>query len=60
MPAETIRILLRGASGQIGSELKQVLPALGELVALDRKALDLIDVDALRGSIRAIKPHLVV
>jgi dTDP-4-dehydrorhamnose reductase len=60
MPDETIRILLTGASGQIGSELKQVLPALGELVALDRKALDLIDVDALRGSIRAIKPHLVV
>lgn len=60
MPDKVIRILLTGASGQIGSELKQILPALGNLVALDRKALDLIDVDALRCSIRAIKPHLVV
>lgn len=60
MPGDMIRILLTGASGQIGAELKQLLPELGNLIAPDRKALDLTNVGALRSAIRAIKPDLIV
>jgi len=60
MAGDMIRILLTGASGQIGAELKQLLPELGNLIAPDRNALDLTDVSALRSSIRKIKPDLIV
>jgi dTDP-4-dehydrorhamnose reductase len=55
-----IRTLLTGASGQIGSELKQILPELGQLISPDRQTLDLVDTDALRTFIRTVKPDLVI
>jgi dTDP-4-dehydrorhamnose reductase len=36
-----MKIVLLGATGQVGRELMQVLPALGEVVACDRGAADL-------------------
>ncbi|HEX8012244.1 MAG TPA: dTDP-4-dehydrorhamnose reductase [Casimicrobiaceae bacterium] len=53
-------ILLTGANGQVGYELARLLPAHGELAALDRSRLDLADADAIRASVRALKPQLIV
>lgn len=36
-----MKIVLLGATGQVGRELMQVLPALGEVVACDRATVDL-------------------
>lgn len=54
------RILLIGSNGQVGWELQRTLPALGELIAVDRQQLDLADPDAIRRVIRAARPTLVV
>jgi dTDP-4-dehydrorhamnose reductase len=54
------KILLTGATGQIGYELAQLLPRFGELTALDRANLDLADVDAIRATVRALQPQLIV
>jgi dTDP-4-dehydrorhamnose reductase len=53
-------ILLTGASGQLGYELARLLPAHGELTALGRERLDLADVDAIRATVRALRPQLIV
>jgi dTDP-4-dehydrorhamnose reductase len=60
MSGDMITILLTGASGQVGGELKEILPELGHLIALDRKGLDLADANALRFLIRATKPDLII
>ena len=36
-----MKIVLLGKNGQLGWELERSLPALGEVVALDREELDL-------------------
>jgi dTDP-4-dehydrorhamnose reductase len=53
-------ILVIGARGQLGFELARVLPAQGEVTALDRTQLDLSDVDGIREKLRALRPALVV
>jgi dTDP-4-dehydrorhamnose reductase len=55
-----LRILLTGCSGQVGWELARALPALGEVIATDRKALDLADSRAIRSTVRAVKPDVIV
>lgn len=54
------RLLLLGANGQLGHALAHVLPALGEVIAPPRSALDLADADALRETVRALRPRVVV
>lgn len=54
------RILLTGAAGQLGRELKRSLAPLGEVIACDRTTLDLADADAIRTICRATKPDLIV
>ena len=54
------RILLTGARGQVGWELQRTLSALGELVALDSKALNLADGAAIRHKVREITPQIIV
>lgn len=54
------KILLTGCSGQLGRELKRSLASLGELVACDRRRLDLTDPEALRDAVRAIAPAVIV
>jgi dTDP-4-dehydrorhamnose reductase len=54
------KILLTGKSGQIGRELNELLPHLGDLVALDRTQLDLNKPDEIRQTIRSIRPGLIV
>jgi dTDP-4-dehydrorhamnose reductase len=53
-------ILLTGVGGQVGYELARLLPAHGEVALLDRSRLDLADADAIRATVRAIKPELIV
>jgi len=53
-------ILLTGAAGQLGFELARLLPAHGEVQALDRAALDLADADAVAAAVRRIEPQIIV
>jgi len=53
-------ILVTGARGQIGHELAGTLAPHGEIVALDRAHLDLADEQALRSTVRSIRPAIVV
>lgn len=55
-----MKILLAGCAGQLGRELKRSLACLGEVIACDRRQLDLADPDALRASVRAIAPDAIV
>jgi dTDP-4-dehydrorhamnose reductase len=60
-----MKILLLGKNGQVGWELQRSLAPLGELIALDRHPVDglsgdLSDLDALRATIRQVKPDVVV
>jgi dTDP-4-dehydrorhamnose reductase len=54
------RILVIGARGQLGFELARLLPAHGEVTALDRSELDIGDPDAIRETLRALRPVLAV
>jgi len=54
------RILLTGASGQVGWELRRSLSCLGEVFALDSGAMNLADADAVSRKVREIAPHIIV
>jgi dTDP-4-dehydrorhamnose reductase len=55
-----VKILLTGASGQVGWELARTLAPLGEVIGLDRSRLDLAHPDALRETVRSIAPEAIV
>lgn len=60
-----MKILLLGKNGQVGWELQRSLVPVGELIALDRHPVgslsgDLSDLDALRETIRQVKPDVIV
>jgi dTDP-4-dehydrorhamnose reductase len=55
-----VRILLTGANGQVGWELQRALAPLGDVIALDRRQLDVADPDSLRGQLRAVAPQIIV
>jgi dTDP-4-dehydrorhamnose reductase len=56
-----VRVLLAGAGGQLGLELADVLPRRGhDLVALDRRRLDVADAGAVDGAIEEHSPEIVV
>lgn len=55
-----MKILLTGASGQVGYELERSLQGLGEVTAVDRTRMDLADLGQVREVIRAVKPGLIV
>jgi dTDP-4-dehydrorhamnose reductase len=54
------RILLTGASGQVGGELLETLKPLGELIAPARAEMDLANAALVRGMIRAVRPRWIV
>ena len=56
----TPRILLTGKNGQVGSELAQLLPRLGEVTALGRQELDLSNIHDIRQAIQEVRPSLIV
>jgi len=53
-------ILLTGAGGQVGFELARGLADHGDVIALDRAALDLADADAIVATVRQARPELIV
>lgn len=53
-------ILLTGKNGQVGGELLQVLPQLGEVVAPGREQLDLSKPGDIRRTILDVRPQLIV
>jgi dTDP-4-dehydrorhamnose reductase len=56
-----VRVLLAGAGGQLGLELADVLPRRGhDLVAFDRRRLDVADAGAVDGAIEEHSPEIVV
>jgi dTDP-4-dehydrorhamnose reductase len=55
-----LRILLTGATGQVGWELRRTLAPLGEVRAFDRYGLDLADAPPIAAAVRAMQPDLIV
>jgi dTDP-4-dehydrorhamnose reductase len=53
-------ILLTGKTGQIGSELLQLLPGLGHVIAPGRQDLDFLDSSSLGRFVRDVRPQLIV
>ncbi len=53
-------ILLTGKTGQLGSELSRLLPALGEVIAPEQNELDLCAPEQIRQIMRSANPQLVV
>lgn len=60
MSAERRAILLLGAQGQVGWELRRALMPLGEVLAATRADCDLGDAGALRQCVRAARPAIIV
>ncbi|MCU1251399.1 MAG: dTDP-4-dehydrorhamnose reductase [Edaphobacter sp.] len=54
------RILLTGATGQVGGELLETLKPLGEVVAPSRANMDLANTASVRETIRAVRPRWIV
>ena len=54
------RILVPGRTGQVGWELQSALAALGTVIALDRRQMDLTNADSIRRAIRDAKPEIIV
>ena len=59
-PIPPTRILLTGAHGQVGWELRRTLSTLGEVVALDSRAMNLADPDAIRRGVAEVQPRIIV
>lgn len=55
-----MNILLTGVTGQVGWELKRTLAPLGQVVALDSRALDLTDAAAMRRRVEEVAPRVIV
>ena len=55
-----LRILLTGGTGQIGSELRNTLSSLGEVLAPGRSRMNLEYPDSIRSAIREAKPGIIV
>jgi dTDP-4-dehydrorhamnose reductase len=55
-----MKILLTGATGQVGWELARTLLPLGEIIAVDRNQADLADLSSLRAIIQNHKPSVIV
>jgi len=60
-----VKILLIGANGQVGNDLRELLPALGEVVSAAVEGnqdlvIDLKSRDSIVNAVRDVKPDLVV
>jgi dTDP-4-dehydrorhamnose reductase len=54
------RILLTGATGQVGGQLLETLKSLGEVVAPARSAMDLANAASVQEMIRSVRPRWIV
>lgn len=55
-----MKILLTGRNGQVGWELQKTLAPLGEVTALGRAELDLLDAARIGEALRAANPDVIV
>ena len=55
-----MRILLIGASGQVGSALRRTLPVFGDLIVIDRTDLDFAQPENVRQHVMQAQPNLIV
>ncbi|MDO8299435.1 dTDP-4-dehydrorhamnose reductase [Lacisediminimonas sp.] len=55
-----MKILITGATGQVGHELQRTLQAMGEVIAVDRSRMDLSNLQQVRHVIRTVRPGLIV
>ena len=55
-----MRILVTGADGRVGWELRRSLGSLGQVTALDREAFDLTQPDRMRQVVRDLRPAVLV
>jgi dTDP-4-dehydrorhamnose reductase len=54
------KILLTGINGQVGYALYPKLASLGEIITLDRTQLDLFNPEAIRETVQAHRPDLII
>jgi len=55
-----VRILLTGSKGQVGSALLSALAPLGELIAFDRRSLDLLDSNSVKRRVETETPDIII
>lgn len=60
MTTEYGKVLIVGAGGQVGTELRRTLAGQGEIVGVDRAEIDLADESAIRALLRRERPGLIV
>ncbi len=54
------RILLIGSAGQLGHELTHTLPGLGDVLAVNRRELDIAQSEAVRQTIAQANPDVII
>ena len=54
------RILLTGAAGQVGRELRRSFAGFGDLTAVDRESLDLSAEQQIRDTVRRLHPDVIL
>lgn len=55
-----MRVLLTGATGQVGGALQRPLTAIGDLLTVDRRALDLSQPESIAAALDRLRPDLIV
>jgi dTDP-4-dehydrorhamnose reductase len=55
-----MKILLTGKDGQVGFALHKKLSALGQVIASDRKMLDLSNIDAIKQFVDKVRPQIII
>jgi len=55
-----MQILLFGAGGQVGQELKKVLPSVGNVIAVSRDEANLVQPESVRRAIAQHQPQVIV
>lgn len=55
-----MKILLAGKNGQVGYELERSLQGVGQLRAVDRREMDLSDLNMVRAVLRDYQPDLII
>lgn len=61
MRADNLTVLVTGANGQVGYELRRRAEGMGQnLVALDRAGLDIGDAEAVLAAVQKIRPSVII
>lgn len=55
-----MRVLLTGASGQVGTELRRLVPEWVELTLLNSSQLDIADAQAVQRRVTQLQPQLII